>query len=80
MQQPTLLQPSTSGSGEPSSEPKEKGSSGKELTPGQLEYKRNIELMPDLALYGGDPNCDHEEVSSPGGGVKCKYCSAWFCF
>jgi hypothetical protein len=31
-------------------------------------------------LYGADPNCDHEVVHAPGGGVKCKHCPGWFCF
>lgn len=51
-----------------------------ELTEGQIEYQAVIENFPELALWGGDPNCYHEEVSTPGGGVRCKYCSAWFCF
>jgi len=31
-------------------------------------------------LFGSDPNCEHEVVSAPGGGVKCKKCTGWFCF
>lgn len=52
----------------------------KNLTEGQLAYKRMLESTPELALYGGDPDCDHEEISAGWSGVKCKYCPAWFCF
>lgn len=80
MQSTTVLQPSPSGNGESFDESEKKGGKNKELTPGQLEYKRLIEQRPDLALWGGDPNCDHEEDKKQWSGVKCKYCSAWFCF
>lgn len=53
---------------------------GKQLTNGQQEYKKFVAEQPDLAMYGGDPTCDHEEVPQVRGGVKCKFCSAWFCF
>jgi hypothetical protein len=36
--------------------------------------------FPNLALWDADPNCKHEEVSQPGGGVKCIKCNGWFCF
>lgn len=35
---------------------------------------------PDFPLYNADPNCKHELYNAPGGGVKCKHCSGWFCF
>ena len=31
-------------------------------------------------LYNGDPNCKHEVLPSPGGGVKCRLCRGWFCY
>lgn len=80
MQPTTVLQPGSSGTGEPHQEPASSSQEGKELTPGQLSYKQMLVTNPELALWGGDPNCDHEEKSQPGGGVKCIYCPAWFCF
>ena len=37
-----------------------------------LNYKSN-------ELWDADPNCDHEVVDAPGGGVKCTKCPGWFC-
>lgn len=31
-------------------------------------------------LYAADPDCKHNIVGAPGGGVKCTKCPAWFCF
>jgi hypothetical protein len=31
-------------------------------------------------LWDADPNCKHEVVDAPGGGVKCRKCGGWFCF
>jgi hypothetical protein len=31
-------------------------------------------------LFGADPNCDHEVIAQPGGGIKCTKCPGWFCF
>lgn len=80
MQQPSVLQPSSPGDGQPSQESTPKGSKGQELTPGQLAYKHFVEKWPDMALWDGDSDCNHEPVDQLRGGVKCKYCPAWFCF
>lgn len=31
-------------------------------------------------LWNADPDCEHEVVNAPGGGVKCKKCRGWFCY
>jgi len=31
-------------------------------------------------LWDADPNCHHEVVDAPGGGVKCTKCRGWFCY
>lgn len=31
-------------------------------------------------LYDADPNCMHEIVDAPGGGVRCEKCGGWFCY
>lgn len=41
---------------------------------------RRKQLEPISELWGGDPNCDHDERPAPGGGVGCSKCSAWFCY
>ena len=30
-------------------------------------------------LWDADPTCDHRVVSAPGGGIKCRKCTGWFC-
>lgn len=75
MQSKTLLQPTTSGTGDTQGELQTKG-----LTKGQLDYIKMIEKFPSLALLGAVENCQHETIPAQGGGVKCKYCSGWFCF
>jgi len=49
-----------------------------------------IEVFPDEEeyvnkdykheLFNADPNCKHEVVGAPGGGVKCRKCKGWFCY
>lgn len=41
---------------------------------------KSLASYTDDDLFDADPNCKHEVVSAPGGGVKCKKCSGWFCF
>ena len=41
-------------------------------------YKRSRMYKPG-DLYNADPNCDHNIIDSPGGGVKCTKCTGWFC-
>ena len=47
-------------------------------------YKVNevVEPIPEgaLPLFDADPNCKHDIVCAPGGGVKCTKCRGWFCF
>ena len=31
-------------------------------------------------LWDADPDCDHEVVDAPGGGVVCLKCGGWFCW
>jgi len=31
-------------------------------------------------LWDANPDCDHNIVDSPGGGVKCTKCGGWKCF
>lgn len=31
-------------------------------------------------LWNADPNCEHNVVCAPGGGVKCTKCLGWFCY
>lgn len=31
-------------------------------------------------LWNADPECKHEVVDAPGGGVVCKKCGGWCCF
>ncbi len=31
-------------------------------------------------LYNARPDCKHEIILPPGGGVKCKHCPGWFCY
>ena len=31
-------------------------------------------------LNNADPDCKHEVVDAPGGGIKCTKCQGWFCF
>ncbi len=35
---------------------------------------------PEQELYDADPNCKHQTVDAPGGGIKCTRCAGWFCF
>jgi hypothetical protein len=35
---------------------------------------------PVADLLDADPNCEHNIVSAPGGGVKCTKCTGWFCY
>lgn len=51
------------------------------------ENYRDYELVEPEAeperydeLWGADPNCKHEVVAQPRGGVKCKKCPGWFCY
>lgn len=48
--------------------------------PRSKSCKTCIENSNYSELYGADPNCKHEIISASGGGVRCKKCSAWFCF
>jgi hypothetical protein len=38
------------------------------------------EFEKETELFDADPNCKHEIVDAPGGGVKCSKCTGWFCF
>jgi hypothetical protein len=31
-------------------------------------------------LYDANPNCKHNMINAPGGGIKCTNCKAWFCY
>lgn len=31
-------------------------------------------------LWDADPDCEHEVVDAPGGGVKCTKCGGWCCY
>jgi hypothetical protein len=31
-------------------------------------------------LWDADPNCKHNVIDAPGGGVKCTKCDGWFCY
>lgn len=31
-------------------------------------------------LHNADPDCQHDIVDAPGGGVKCTKCPGWFCY
>lgn len=44
-----------------------------------MEKEKN-ELEVDDELYDADPNCDHETVDVPGGGINCTKCHGWFCY
>ena len=33
----------------------------------------------DSELWDADPDCKHEVISAPGGGVKCTKCKGWYC-
>jgi hypothetical protein len=35
---------------------------------------------PAPDLLGANPNCEHNIVTAPGGGVKCTKCKGWFCY
>ena len=41
---------------------------------------KSYEESEEWDLFDADPNCKHEVVDAPGGGVKCKHCSGWFCY
>lgn len=49
-------------------------------TVNQLNVWYPIQKEDKHELWGGDPNCVHDEVPQSGGGVKCSKCGAWFCF
>lgn len=48
------------------------------------KQKMTQELFDEFAknadLFDADPECKHEIVDAPGGGVKCTKCTGWFCF
>lgn len=31
-------------------------------------------------LFHANPKCNHQIANAPGGGVKCKKCTGWFCY
>ena len=31
-------------------------------------------------LWDADPECKHEVLAAPGGGIKCRKCGGWFCY
>ena len=40
-----------------------------------------VEVMNNISpieLFNADPNCEHNVVCAPCGGVKCTKCSGWF--
>jgi hypothetical protein len=44
---------------------------GKQITPNGGDAEE---------LLDADPNCKHNVVNAPGGGVKCTKCHGWFCY
>lgn len=36
--------------------------------------------QPETTLYNANPNCKHNIVDAPGGGIKCTKCGGWFCY
>jgi len=36
--------------------------------------------LTHLPLYNADPNCNHNTIPAPGGGIKCTKCKGWFCY
>lgn len=34
----------------------------------------------NTVLYNADPNCNHNIVSNPSGGIICTKCGGWFCY
>jgi ATP-dependent exoDNAse (exonuclease V) alpha subunit len=45
-----------------------------------IRKQREALAIPVPGLLNADPNCVHNEVAAPGGGVKCTKCGGWFCF
>lgn len=43
-------------------------------------WRQFLDPIIDYELWGGDKTCKHVVENSPGGGVNCTNCSAWFCF
>ena len=47
-------------------------------------YACNCEIGRDhstqTVLWNSDPECVHELVSGPGGGIVCSKCRGWFCY
>lgn len=50
-----------------------------EWAPPDTDKERWWPLREGEELYGADPECDHEIVDQPHGGVKCLKCAGWFC-
>ena len=47
----------------------------------RIPYENESKGLPWTGeLWDADPDCDHEVVNAPGGGVKCNKCPGWFCF
>lgn len=42
------------------------------------ESEGNDELGEEL--WGADPNCEHNIISMPSGGVRCTKCKGWCCY
>lgn len=46
----------------------------------QIIIPTEINMHDNGPLYDADPNCKHEIIGAPGGGIKCLKCKAWFCY
>jgi hypothetical protein len=47
------------------------------------DFKENEDQAPTYtgnALWEADPDCEHDIVDAPGGGVKCTKCNGWYCY
>lgn len=49
-----------------------------------LRWQKNIcrkqRNSRNTVLYNADPNCNHNIVSNPSGGIICTKCGGWFCY
>ena len=37
-------------------------------------------IVDEQDLWDADPDCNHEVVDAPGGGIVCTKCGGWFCW
>lgn len=45
-----------------------------------LKENNTIKLDKDEELWQANPDCEHNIICAPGGGIKCTKCSGWFCW